>query len=899
MKSNTLAFVSIACIGVITLTAWYALFKPPTLSAAKPTAAAKAPQPSQRHLTPFQERLRRGQVTAPKLLPTPTSQNVRPRRSQNQSVDQASLITTFPDALENDTTVLNPYSYFGDFDIRPPKAAPANSKAFKTTSLPIATQTPEPIPGKYKNSIGPDEDLLQLPSGQPFETSPYVTTPPAAEAPQPTESNETARQPQMFTTSNASSSTIETESEANEDEEEDLLTGSSQEALANSEPLPPPTNQPNLQKPPATGPPASQSLSATAPGGMVPADQAWNKDQPPQADEDLLRNMPKSITSVGRASETPNPIVPNRMGSPSPSGAGALGRTVNANPHASTPKTNLPSWPEGVDPHLDVYSETLFPSAQECRKCHEQIYDEWAVSSHAYASISPMFQKFEQTIHALTQGTISYFCYRCHAPVATTIGHPREANIWDSVPSATEGVTCIACHRVDEDYGKVNGERRVIPGSIHEPVYGFGYGEGLKEVLANKSRYKVKTDPSEKGPGQPIHGKVIHFEQIGHSHFCVSCHQVAVVPGIALEVVWAQYRASPACKQGITCQECHMGAEPGVAAGYETGPVAVVNNIGISPDRKHSNHMFYGPGYSIAHPGVFPFNPKADDWTVREWMEFDYRAGWGTKEFEDALEEKKINAPNFPEIWEEADDRMDAREIVDVNLGKLEDKRRMRHRLMENGSDLHGPVFEKTPRRGRPLVFHYDVTNTNPGHNMPSGSLGAQPQVWLNVALTGPNGQHLWESGYVDRNGDVADVHSLEVAAGRIQRDLQLFNLQTKFLITHVKGTDREMYLPINTDIDQLPFIRQSGFPITVMNHPPFIRMEAHSLPPLGTRQARYRVPAKLMRQPGVYRLSVRMRSRAEPIYFMRFCKATPEMERNMNEWMLDYHEEAYEFVVP
>ena len=40
------------------------------------------------------------------------------------------------------------------------------------------------------------------------------------------------------------------------------------------------------------------------------------------------------------------------------------------------------------------------------------------------------------------------------------------------------------------------------------------------------------------------------------------------------------------------------------------------------------------------------------------------------------------------------------------------------------------------------------------------------------------------------------------------------------------------------------------------------------------------------------------MRSRAEPIYFMRFCKATPEMERRMNEWMLDYHEEAFEFYV-
>ena len=316
------------------------------------------------------------------------------------------------------------------------------------------------------------------------------------------------------------------------------------------------------------------------------------------------------------------------------------------------------------------------------------------------------------------------------------------------------------------------------------------------------------------------------------------------------------------------------------------------------PSGKHSNHLFYGPGYSIAHPGTFPFHPDADDWTMEEWLEFDYRAGWGTDAFEDQVKDGLIQGC-FPEAWKNVDDRYDARDIVEENLEKLEAKRHMRHRLMENGSHVEGPIFQHAPQRGRPLHFHYVVTNKNLGHNMPSGSLGAQPQLWLNVALTGPQGQHLWESGYVDANGDVADLHSLEVASGRIRRDQQLFNLQTKFLITHVKGTDREMYLPINTDIDQLPFIRPSGFPITVMNHPPFIRMEAHSIPPTGSRRAQYHVPAHLMQQPGRYRLSVRMRSRAEPIYFMRYCRATPDMERNMNEWMLNFHEDTFDFVVP
>ena len=184
------------------------------------------------------------------------------------------------------------------------------------------------------------------------------------------------------------------------------------------------------------------------------------------------------------------------------------------------------------------------------------------------------------------------------------------------------------------------------------------------------------------------------------------------------------------------------------------------------------------------------------------------------------------------------------------------------------------------------------------GRNLPSGSLGAQPEIWLNVALVSPSGETVFESGYVDGNGDMADLHSLDVAAGTVEHDDQLFNLQTKFLTTNVKGTDREMYLPINFDLDQIPFIRPATVPTTVLNHPPFIRMEGRSIPPLGWRDAEYKVPAGVMTEPGTYTLAVRLRSRAEPIYFMRFVGATPEMEQAMNEWMIDIRPYAVQFEV-
>jgi nitrate/TMAO reductase-like tetraheme cytochrome c subunit len=551
------------------------------------------------------------------------------------------------------------------------------------------------------------------------------------------------------------------------------------------------------------------------------------------------------------------------------------------------------------DPHAAVFRKSDFPSASQCRSCHKKIYEEWRSSAHAYAAISPVFHKFEQAINNLAP-TIGSFCVRCHIGVGTTLGEPRQAPIWARAQVSREGVTCISCHRVDTAYNKVNGERRIVPGNIHQPVYGNTGGPGLRRVVRNPKDYRVATN--ERQQGAKIHRRAIRFRQIRKSEFCVSCHQVAVNLGIKLEVVWEQYRNSPAFRDGITCQNCHMSERPGRPTGYVRGPAAIVVGQRINPRRRHHNHAFVGPGYSIAHPGIFPHNPEAARWKLRDWLKFDWRAGWGDPDWEDRYEDRraarKIRRIRFPRVWRDRDTREAAREVIVANLAKLEEKRKLRRRLLEAGSRIDGPFFDDKPRRGSDLKFSYRVTNRNRGHNLPSGSLGAQPEIWLNVVLTGPHGKRLWESGDVDSNGDMRDLHSADVAAGKVPLDDQLFNLQTKFLTTNVKGTDREMYLPVQFDFDQLPFLRPPAQPVSVMNHPPFVRMEGRSLPPLGSRDADYSVPARYLKRRGKYKLSVRLRSRAEPIYFMKFIGSTPEMIRSMNADILDIHPYTVEFYV-
>lgn len=580
-----------------------------------------------------------------------------------------------------------------------------------------------------------------------------------------------------------------------------------------------------------------------------------------------------------------------------------------------------------ADPHIaflnEFYAqnpsnatEQRFPSAKTCGSCHTAIYEEWSTSQHAYASISPMFHKFEQALNTLASGTVGSFCLRCHATVGTTLGEERHVPIYERDPVSLEGVTCVTCHRVNQNFMKVNGERTLVEGPLTERVFGPSQplrdadGKTSYERLAGEFGLEARTDTK----GDVVHQQPQQHEQLSSSEFCMSCHQVAVHPGIKLEVVWDQYKDSPAMREGITCQDCHMGKVLGAKAEGDNWMRAPgFESKGVKGEvKKHTDHSFVGPGYSIAHPGLFPHNNMTENqFSVPEWLAFDWRE-WTQPDFEQRVAQGKVDTSVFKSKftytdgrtididWSDPERRKNARKVLAVNDERMKIRNEKRRALMESGSHIDGPFFDGNRVAGKDLNFHYVVQNISKGHNMPSGSLGAQPEIWLNVALLVEESQgqwkRVWESGYVDKNGDMADNHSDEVHAGTIEADHQLFNLQAKFLTTNLKGTDREMYLPVPFDGDQLPFIRPAGTPNSVLNHPPFIRMEQRSIPPLSERKAKYNVPGELVSKAGNYRLAVRLRSRAEPMYFMNIVGATEEMKRLMNEQMIDIHPYTVEF---
>ncbi|MDF1792694.1 MAG: multiheme c-type cytochrome [Thalassobaculaceae bacterium] len=535
-----------------------------------------------------------------------------------------------------------------------------------------------------------------------------------------------------------------------------------------------------------------------------------------------------------------------------PSVAPAIGSPVPA----ETPSDAAGSTADAAAEHEKLFAENRFPAASTCATCHPKQYGEWSASQHAYAQLSPVFLTMQAAINAKTSGTNGDFCVRCHSPVGMNLEESVYVSNFERHPTSREGVTCITCHRVDRNYGKISGRLAIVEGDLYEPVFGPRGDEELKRVLDAPETYRVSTDRDT--PGRGIHTEVERFFPLTTPGFCATCHDVTLVNGFRLEEAFAEYHQSPASQAGVTCQDCHMGKEQGVASGYEEGPAAIVGGEPTRP-RKLASHFFAGPDHSILHPGLFPLNVKAQSFkTMREWMAFDDAAGWGTDAFENAAPR---DAP-FPEAWRSIDDRYDGRKIVEEQKRRLAKAEDRRLEVLRNGLAL-GEI--RITAAADDLSFSVTVRNITDGHAVPTG-FDAERLMFLDVTVTNGDGAVVYRSGDRDPNGDLRDTHSAYVHAGELPLDEDLFNLQSKFLVRLLRGGEREQVLPINTSQGVLPFVRPEALPTTIYGRPQTARKHKQTIDPLGRRTADYSVPAEVLSGSGRYAISVQLKAQMVPV---------------------------------
>jgi hypothetical protein len=550
---------------------------------------------------------------------------------------------------------------------------------------------------------------------------------------------------------------------------------------------------------------------------------------------------------------------------------------VNSCPVPAPSAMSFPSHPEAIQEAIDLahaacFGDDPFPSAKKCQKCHEGQFREWSVSPHAYAQLSPVFNAMSNSTIKLTNGTNGDFCIRCHTPAGMSQSEPINMSQMDRPPSSREGVTCTVCHRINQPWGKISARQHIVPGDLYQPVYGPEGNAKLEEVLANPDKYgALKTsneDPSRRA--NAVHRESIPFFQLRVPGFCGSCHDVFAPNGFRLEDAFSEFKTSPAarCKKQ-SCQDCHMGVVPGVAAGYATAPAARVGNAS-TPPRRRTNHMFVGPDYSIIHPGLYPHHPRAireekgpaEDGlaTMREWLLFDPHSGWGTDEFEANVPKDTV----FPAAWADATRRRQGRDILNEQYQLLAEATAARHQLLSTGYQLSDIMVEHADSKG--LRFKVKVFNGTDGHGVPTG-FDAERLVFVRVTVTNSAGQVVYKSGDLDPNGDVRNEHSVYVHNGLLPLDKHLFSLQTKFIVRNIRGSEREQVLVVPYGLDPLPFIRPETRPYTVLGRPVAARKHKQNLEANGGyRWAEYEVKRRELCGPGPYSVQVQLISGMVPV---------------------------------
>ena len=224
--------------------------------------------------------------------------------------------------------------------------------------------------------------------------------------------------------------------------------------------------------------------------------------------------------------------------------------------------------------------------------------------------------------------------------------------------------------------------------------------------------------------------------------------------GFRLEDAFSEYKYSPAAGKDETCNDCHMGKEPGVVSGYEEGPAAEIGGRGksyMTQPRKLTNHMFAGPDYSVVHPGLFPHNTDAQKLaSMRQWLEFEWRdpvtknpEWWGTDAFEKAVKADP-DKYEFPKQWGSRTRRNRARKVIDAQLALLDEIKEQRLRVLQAGYGLGEIVPLKASSKR--ISFRIKVSNETDGHGVPTG-FDAERLVFLRVNVTDREGQVIFRSG--------------------------------------------------------------------------------------------------------------------------------------------------------
>ena len=359
-----------------------------------------------------------------------------------------------------------------------------------------------------------------------------------------------------------------------------------------------------------------------------------------------------------------------------------------------------PFFPSLLQSHSGLMSDPArLPSSAECASCHPREFNEWAGSLHAIADRDLVYEAALEANEAIVRNPEQgRFCEGCHAPNQMLTGR---VNRFISVPPAdalTEGVACIACHTATHaDAERGNGAITLAYGRAETEREGPQGAALLADPRAHLAAYGAP-DTTALMAGTEVCG-ACHTEIYDHTMTRASEPQ-------PVQSTYREWRESWYGKNGITCQNCHMAADP-------ARQVMALRDGDLSPPGAFS-HRFIGANHVMADTGL------GNALTI-------------------------LRGGLLP--------GMDAQ----ATHATLVEQARQTEAFLRTAAGLQ---LRGAARKDGKLALDIAVQNLGAGHNLPTG-VNDQKHMWLEVVLTDAAGRTVFRSGGAAQQLGVEDPEAV------------------------------------------------------------------------------------------------------------------------------------------